>query len=180
MFATMRTCVPRIKADSDPNAWFIPAQRTLFYPAHTYKKSSGCACPNKKMSYLERWSLADGGEFPILSGRLLGVNCPCAPCIFLTPPHPLPSNNHLFYIKTALTNLILLWGTKNSLYPMWDSLSRNLTNFSEFLVQFHIIYGSEKIHNSVSAVFPVTPLCFVTIPPDDTVLEKYLILVLIW
>jgi hypothetical protein len=126
----MRTGVPRIKADSDTNAWFIPAQRTLFYPAHTYKKSSGCACPNKKMSYLERRSLADGGEFPILSGRLLGVNCPCITYIPLTPCTRFPPTEHLFYIKTTLTSPILLWGTKNSLYPMWDSLSWNPTNFS--------------------------------------------------
>jgi hypothetical protein len=65
----------------------------------------------KEVSYLERRSLVRR-EFPILSGPLLEVNCPCAACISLAPCTRFPPIEHLFYIKTPLTSPILLSGTR--------------------------------------------------------------------
>jgi hypothetical protein len=50
-------------------------------------------------------------EFPIHSGPLLKVNCPCAPCVSLIPHTHSPHTEHLFlYTKTTLTSPILLSG----------------------------------------------------------------------
>ncbi len=61
--------------------------RPSFYSAHTYKKSSVCV-------FAKRQYLTWIGDplFPILSGPLLEINCPCASCIFHHLPHQLPSN----------------------------------------------------------------------------------------
>ncbi len=88
LFATMRTGAPRI------NAWFgswrlviLTCTENSFYSAHIYNKSKWVHfCLKDKYSFLERQSLFHGGEYPILTGLLLEVNCSCAPCSSLTPP----------------------------------------------------------------------------------------------
>jgi hypothetical protein len=60
---------------------------------------------------LEGRSLVHGGKFPLLTGPLLEANCPCAPCISLTPA-PAPTNRaFIFYSQMILTSLMLLLGT---------------------------------------------------------------------
>jgi hypothetical protein len=77
---------------SDPDVWFIlNLHRELLFILHTQKIKRVHICL-KKVSYLERQSLVHDGEFSILSGPLLEVNCPCTPCISLTPLHPLSFN----------------------------------------------------------------------------------------
>jgi hypothetical protein len=87
--------------------------RELFFILDTHKIKRACfCCLLKEVTYLERRSLFYGGEFPIHSGPLLEVNCPCASCVSLNPRARFPHTEQLFlYTKTTLTSLILLSGT---------------------------------------------------------------------
>jgi hypothetical protein len=77
----------------DPDVWFIfNLHRELFILSCTDVKNKAGAYLLKENILLERRPLAHGGEVPILSDPLLGVNCPCTPCISITPLHPLPSS----------------------------------------------------------------------------------------
>ncbi len=98
MFTTMRTGVPRMNACLDPDVWFIfNLHRELFFLSCTDVKNKAGAYLLKENILLERRPLAHGGEVPILSDPLLGVNCPCAPCISITPSRTrFPPAEHLF------------------------------------------------------------------------------------
>jgi hypothetical protein len=50
---------------------FLTCTKISFLFCTQVQKSSGCVFAKKKISYLERQSLAHGGEFPILTGPLL-------------------------------------------------------------------------------------------------------------
>jgi hypothetical protein len=65
----------------------------------------------KKVSLLGKAVPCSWWQIPILSGPLLEVDCLCAPCPSLTPPHNRFTPRTFISIKTTLTCLLLLLDT---------------------------------------------------------------------
>jgi hypothetical protein len=85
---------------SDPDTWFIFNQhRELFFILDTHKNQAGAYLMFAKSSNLL------GKTVP------LKVNCPCNPCVSLTPCTCFLHTENLFhYTKTTLTSPVFLSG----------------------------------------------------------------------
>jgi hypothetical protein len=83
---------------SDPDVcFFLTCSENPFFILDTHKNpAGGICCLLKEVTFSERRSLFHGGEFPIHSGPLLKVNCPCT--LAFPSPHA-PASTHRAFIS---------------------------------------------------------------------------------